>query len=76
MGAAPVKPCQAELAVAKEGDLGIRGVGEVGIIPPMPAIANAIYGSTGVRMYEVPMTPQRVLAALMEHEQAASGVAD
>jgi len=63
-------------APAQEGDLGIRGVGEVGIIPPMPAIANAIYGATGVRMYEVPMTPQRVLAALQEHERAVSGVAD
>ena len=63
-------------APAQEGDLGIRGVGEVGIIPPMPAIANAIYGATGVRMYEAPMTPQRVLAALQEHERAVSGVAD
>jgi CO/xanthine dehydrogenase Mo-binding subunit len=49
---------------AKEGDLGIRGVGEVGIIPPLPAIANAIYGATGVRMNHAPMSPQRVLAAL------------
>jgi len=63
-------------APAQEGDLGIRGVGEVGIIPPMPAIANAIYGATGVRMYEVPMTPQRILAALQEHELAARGAAD
>ena len=49
---------------AKEGDFGIRGVGEVGIIPPLPAIANAIYGATGVRMNHAPMSPQRVLAAL------------
>ena len=63
-------------APAQEGDLGIRGVGEVGIIPPMPAIANAIYGAIGARMYEAPMTPQRVLAALQEHERAVSGGAD
>ena len=61
-------------APAKEGDLGIRGVGEVGIIPPMPAIANAIYGATGVRMSHVPMTPERMLWALQQHQEAASGV--
>jgi CO/xanthine dehydrogenase Mo-binding subunit len=43
---------------------GVRGVGEVPIIPPIAAIANAIYDATGVRMYEQPMSPPRVLAAL------------
>lgn len=43
---------------------GVRGVGEVPIIPPVAAIANAIYDATGVRMYEQPMSPPRVLAAL------------
>ncbi len=43
---------------------GVRGVGEVPIIPPIAAIANAIHDATGVRMYEQPMSPPRVLAAL------------
>ena len=43
---------------------GIRGVGEVPIIPPIAAIANAIYDATGVRVYEQPFSPPRILAAL------------
>ncbi len=43
---------------------GVRGVGEVPIIPPIAAIANAIYNATGVRMREQPMSPPRVLKAL------------
>ena len=42
---------------------GIRGVGEVPLVPPMAAIANAIYQATGQRMRELPMNPQRVVAA-------------
>ena len=45
---------------------GVRGVGEVSIVPPMAAIANAIYHATGVRMYDLPMNPAAVLSALQE----------
>ena len=48
---------------------GIRGVGEVPIVPPMAAIANAIYNATGLRMRELPMSPDRILAALQEAEK-------
>ncbi len=44
--------------------LGVRGVGEVPIVPPPGAIANAIHRATGVRMRQLPMSPPRVLAAL------------
>ncbi len=44
--------------------LGVRGVGEVSIVPPPAAIANAIYRATGVRLNELPMSPPRVRAAL------------
>ena len=44
--------------------LGVRGVGEVGIVPPMAAIANAIYRAAGVRMTELPISPPRLLKAL------------
>ncbi len=43
---------------------GVRGVGEVPIVPPMAAIANAIYDAVGVRMNELPMSPAAVLEAL------------
>lgn len=39
---------------------GVRGVGEVPIVPPPAAIANAIYQATGVRMHELPMSPPRL----------------
>lgn len=45
---------------------GVRGVGEVSIIPPLAAIANAIYNATGVRMRDHPMSPPKVLSALEE----------
>ena len=43
---------------------GVRGVGEVPIVPPAAAVANAIARATGVRITRMPMTPERVLAAL------------
>jgi CO/xanthine dehydrogenase Mo-binding subunit len=45
---------------------GVRGIGEVPIIPPLGAIANAIYDAVGVRMRDHPMSPPKVLAALDE----------
>jgi xanthine dehydrogenase molybdenum-binding subunit len=43
---------------------GLRGVGEVPIIPPLAALANAIYHAIGVRMTMLPMSPGAVLEAL------------
>ena len=43
---------------------GVRGVGEVPIVPPMAAIGNAIARGTGVRMTALPMSPPRLSAAL------------
>ena len=45
---------------------GVRGVGEVPIVPPMAAIANAIYDAIGVRMRVLPMSPGNILEALWE----------
>ena len=47
---------------------GARGVGEVPIVPPMAAVANAIADATGIRMRDLPMSPPRLLAALDEAE--------
>lgn len=43
---------------------GVRGVGEVSIVPPPGAVANAISNATGVRMTRLPMSPPNLLAAL------------
>ena len=43
---------------------GVRGVGEVCIVPPPAAIANAIYDAIGIRMNELPMSPARILKAM------------
>ena len=45
---------------------GVRGVGEVCIVPPMAAISNAIYDAIGVRLNSLPMNPGAVLEALWE----------
>jgi CO/xanthine dehydrogenase Mo-binding subunit len=44
---------------------GVRGVGEVPIVPPAAALEDAIYHATGVRLYELPMSPAKVTAALL-----------
>jgi len=45
---------------------GVRGVGEVPIVPPPAAIANAIYRAVGVRFRDLPMKPSRVLRAILK----------
>ncbi|MBI4640635.1 MAG: xanthine dehydrogenase family protein molybdopterin-binding subunit [Candidatus Tectomicrobia bacterium] len=45
---------------------GVRGVGEVPIVPPPAAIANAIYRAVGVRLRDLPMSPGRVLQAMLD----------
>ena len=52
---------------------GVRGVGETGIIPPLAAVANAVYHAIGVRLNRLPMSPGRILAALLEKNGAANG---
>ena len=43
---------------------GVKGVGEIPLVPPLAAIANAIADATGKRMYELPMSPPKVLETL------------
>ena len=51
--------------------LGVRGAGEVPIVPPMAAVANAIHDATGLRLCELPMSPPKVLAALAARKEGA-----
>ena len=41
-----------------------QGVGEVQIVPPPAAIANAIYNAIGVRMTKLPISPAKVVDAI------------
>jgi CO/xanthine dehydrogenase Mo-binding subunit len=43
---------------------GVRGVGEVPLVPPLAAIRNAVYDALGMRFYSLPMSPPVVLEAL------------
>jgi CO/xanthine dehydrogenase Mo-binding subunit len=47
---------------------GARGVGEVPIVPPMAAVANAIADATGIRLRDLPMSPPKLRAALDAQE--------
>lgn len=49
---------------------GVRGVGEVPLVPPLAAVSNAVYNALGRRFYSLPMSPPKVLAA-MSMAQAA-----
>ena len=46
------------------GPYGARGVGEPPIVPAPAALANAIHDATGVRLTEVPLTPERIALAI------------
>ena len=52
------------------GPFGAKGVGEPPLIGIAPAVANAIHDATGVRLRRLPMTSERVLAAIGERETA------
>jgi CO/xanthine dehydrogenase Mo-binding subunit len=47
-----------------EGPFGAKGVGEPAAAPAAPAIANAIFDAIGVRIKELPITPEKIRAAL------------
>jgi CO/xanthine dehydrogenase Mo-binding subunit len=53
---------------SKDGPYGVKGVGEMTANSPIPAIANAVANAIGVRIYDLPITPERVLRALAEKE--------
>ncbi|BBO93127.1 xanthine dehydrogenase family protein molybdopterin-binding subunit [Desulfosarcina ovata] len=51
------------------GPFGAKEVGEGAIMPTIPAVLNAIYNATGVRIFETPLTPQRIYEALQAHKK-------
>jgi xanthine dehydrogenase molybdenum-binding subunit len=50
----------------EDGPYGAKGIGEPGCVPTAPAVANAVYNAVGVRIKDLPVTPEKVLAALRE----------
>ena len=60
-------PRQLDLNVLEDLEHGeIHGVGEISLPPVMPAIGNAVYRATGVRILDLPITPEKVLRGLRE----------
>ncbi len=51
--------------------LGVRGVGEVSLVPPMAAVANAIYDAVGLRLTDLPMNSANILEAEWRQENGA-----
>jgi CO/xanthine dehydrogenase Mo-binding subunit len=66
-----VPPVQAVIVETDEqdGPFGAKGIGEPGLVPTAPAIANAIYDAVGVRIKDLPITAEKVLKALKEKEK-------
>jgi CO/xanthine dehydrogenase Mo-binding subunit len=48
------------------GPYGAKGIGEVNIVPPAPAIANALFDATGIRVRKLPVKPENVMEAMDE----------
>lgn len=49
------------------GPWGARGIGEPSMTPTAPAIANAVFDATGVRITQLPLTPERIWRAMQSH---------
>ncbi len=58
------------------GPYGARGVGEIPLVTPVAAVANAIYHATGVRIYQTPLTPERVFWALRQADSEDGPASD
>lgn len=56
-----------------EGPYGAKGISELPTIVIAPAIANALYNATGVRVFDPPMSPEKVARAIDAQRQAAGG---
>jgi hypothetical protein len=55
------------------GPFGAKEVGQGPLLPIMPAVANAVYDAVGVRIDEVPITPDKVLKALDDKARGGAG---
>jgi CO/xanthine dehydrogenase Mo-binding subunit len=64
----PADMCAIDLVIverpAPDGPFGAKGIGEMCATPPIPAIANAVFDAVGVRVDELPITPEKILKGL------------
>jgi CO/xanthine dehydrogenase Mo-binding subunit len=65
-----VRQLRVELAESYDptGPFGAKSVGEIGIDTPLAAISNAVYNAVGVRVRDLPLTPEKILKALQEKQ--------
>jgi xanthine dehydrogenase molybdenum-binding subunit len=63
----PVEPIIIE-TIDQDGPFGAKGIGEPGCVPTAPAIANAIYDAIGVRIKDLPITPEKIVRAVREEK--------
>jgi len=54
------------------GPYGAKGASETAILPGPPAIANAVYDAIGVRIHDLPITPDKILMALANQSAATT----
>lgn len=59
----PIEHAQVDLPDPTANSTGAKGIGEPPIIPTGPAIANAVFDAIGIRLYDAPLTRDRLLAA-------------
>jgi xanthine dehydrogenase molybdenum-binding subunit len=55
------------------GPFNAKGIGEMPAIPTAPAIANAVYNAIGIRMKDLPMTPDKLLRAIRNTSSDSNG---
>jgi CO/xanthine dehydrogenase Mo-binding subunit len=55
---------------------GVRGVGETSVIPPLAAVTNAVSHAIGVRLNRLPLSPGRILEALLQKNGTTNGTND
>ena len=67
-----VKWLRATAGLNPAGPYGAKGVGEIGLIGTAPAVANAICDAIGVRITDLPITPEKILRALRAKEPEAA----
>jgi CO/xanthine dehydrogenase Mo-binding subunit len=72
----PSDICPHDIAVlerpAPDGPFGAKGIGEMCANPVLPAVANAIFNAIGVRIDDLPITPEKILRALKARGGAAT----
>jgi CO/xanthine dehydrogenase Mo-binding subunit len=53
-----------EVVICKQADKPPMGAGEAAQGPTTAAIANAVFDAIGLRVYDLPLTPERIIAAM------------